>query len=65
MASPHEQDYTSARKGLHRIEDDLAENGLEDWAAAGLAEIEESLGKHALFLAFLDTQGGSSDESSN
>jgi hypothetical protein len=42
--------------GLHRIEDDLAETWLEDWAGAGVAEIEDYLGKHAAFLSFLETQ---------
>jgi hypothetical protein len=42
--------------GLHRIEDDLSETWLEDWAGAGVAEIEEYLAKHAAFLSFLDTQ---------
>lgn len=39
---------------MHRIEDDLAETWIEDWAGAGVAEIEDYLGKHAAFLAFLD-----------
>lgn len=41
-------------KGLHRIEDDLAETWLEDWAGAGIAEVEEFLAKHAAFLDFLE-----------
>ena len=47
-------------RGLHRIEDDLAETWLEDWAGAGVAEIEDILSKHAAFLSFLD--GGTSNE---
>jgi hypothetical protein len=43
-----------SERGLHRIEDDLAETWLEDWAGAGVAEIEDFLAKHAAFLAFLD-----------
>jgi len=39
--------------GLHRIEDDIADTWLEDWATAGLAEIEEFLAKHADFLRYL------------
>jgi len=39
--------------GLHRIEDDIAETWLEDWAGAGLGELEEYLAKHADFLRFL------------
>jgi hypothetical protein len=43
-----------SERGLHRIEDDLAESWLEDWAGAGVAEIEDYLAKHAAFLAFLE-----------
>jgi hypothetical protein len=43
-----------SERGLHRIEDDLAETWLEDWVGAGLAEIEELLSRHAAFLSFLD-----------
>jgi hypothetical protein len=43
-----------SERGLHRIEDDLAETWLEDWAGAGVAEIEDFLAKHAAFLAFLE-----------
>jgi hypothetical protein len=45
-----------SERGLHRIEDDLAETWLEDWAGAGVAEIEEFLAKHAAFLSFLEAQ---------
>jgi hypothetical protein len=45
-----------SERGLHRIEDDLAETWLEDWAGAGVAEIEDFLSKHAAFLGFLDIQ---------
>ena len=45
-----------SERGLHRIEDDLAESWLEDWAGAGVAEIEDFLAKHAAFLTFLETQ---------
>ena len=48
-----------SERGFHYIEDDLSESWLEDWAGAGVAEIETYLGKHAAFLAFL----GDSDES--
>jgi hypothetical protein len=44
-----------SERGLHRIEDDLNETWLEDWAGAGVAEIEAYLAKHAAFLAFLDS----------
>ena len=42
-------------RGLHRIEDDLGETWLEDWAGAGVAEIEAFLAKHAAFLSFLES----------
>lgn len=45
-----------SERGLHRIEDDLAETWLEDWAGAGVAEIEDYLTKHAAFLSFLEAQ---------
>jgi hypothetical protein len=45
-----------SERGLHRIEDDLAETWLEDWAGAGVAEIEEFLAKHAAFLRFIEAQ---------
>jgi hypothetical protein len=44
-------------RGLHYIEDDLSETWVEDWASAGVAQIEELLSKHAAFLAFLETTG--------
>jgi hypothetical protein len=42
-----------SERGFHRIADDLSESWLEDWAGAGVAEIEEYLAKHAAFLSFL------------
>jgi hypothetical protein len=39
---------------LHRIEDDLSESWVEDWAGAGVKAIEEYLAKHLAFLAYLD-----------
>jgi hypothetical protein len=42
-------------RGLHYIEDDLSETWVEDWASAGVAQIEDLLGKHAAFLSFLET----------
>ena len=45
-----------SERGLHQIEDDLSETWVEDWAGAGVAEIEALLAKHAAFLSFLDTQ---------
>src|ERR687887_225867 len=45
-----------SERGLHRIEDDLHETWLEDWAGAGVAEIETYLAKYAAFHAFLESQ---------
>jgi len=45
-----------SERGLHQIEDDLSETWLEDWAGAGVLEIEALLAKHAAFLSFLDSQ---------
>jgi hypothetical protein len=45
-----------SERGLHSIEDDLADDWFEDWAGAGVAEIEEYLGKHAAFLSFLESR---------
>ena len=39
--------------GFHRIEDDIADTWLEDWAGAGLSEIEAFLARHADFLQYL------------
>ena len=45
-----------SERGLHQIEDDLSDTWLEDWAGAGVAEIENYLAKYAAFLSFLDSQ---------
>lgn len=45
-----------SERGLHQIEDDLSDTWLEDWAGAGVAEIEALLAKHAAFLSFLESQ---------
>ncbi len=42
-----------SERGFHRIEDDISETWLEDWAGAGLGELESYLAKHADFLRFL------------
>ena len=56
-ATPLRADHgRMSERGLHRIEDDLAETWLEDWAGAGVAEIEDFLAKHAAFLRFIETQ---------
>jgi hypothetical protein len=39
---------------FHRIEDDLAPSWVEEWAADGVAAIEEYLAKHLAFLSYLD-----------
>jgi hypothetical protein len=44
-----------SERGLHHIEDDLSDTWVEDWAGAGVAEIEALLAKHAAFLSFLET----------
>ncbi len=45
-----------SERGLHRIQDELTDGWLEDWAGAGVAEIEAYLAKHAAFLSYLETQ---------
>jgi hypothetical protein len=45
-----------SERGLHQIEDDLSDTWLEDWAGAGVAEMEALLAKHAAFLRFLEAQ---------
>ena len=42
-------------RSLHHIQDELTDTWLEDWAGAGVAEIEAYLAKHAAFLSFLET----------
>jgi len=37
-------------RGLHYIEDDLTETWVEDWACAGVAELEAYLAKRAATL---------------
>ena len=49
-------------RGLHHIEDDLAESWIEDWAAVGLSELEALLAKHAAFLGYLEAIGDASPE---
>jgi hypothetical protein len=39
---------------LHRIDDDLSDTWIEDWAAGGVEAIESYLAKHLAFLSFLD-----------
>jgi hypothetical protein len=42
------------RGTLHRIEDDLSETWVEDWAEGGVDAIETYLAKHLAFLTYLD-----------
>jgi hypothetical protein len=46
---------TMSERGIHSIVDDLSDTWLEDWAGAGVLEIEEYLAKHAAFLTFLES----------
>jgi hypothetical protein len=39
---------------LHRIDDDLSDTWIEDWAETGVQAIERYLAKHLAFLSFLD-----------
>ena len=44
----------NVRGTLHRIEDDLTETWVSDWAGNGVEAIETYLEKHLAFLSFLD-----------
>ena len=43
-----------ARGTLHRIEDDLSETWVAEWAGSGVQAVEEYLAKHLAFLTYLD-----------
>jgi hypothetical protein len=43
-----------SERGFHCIEDDISETWLEDWAGAGIGELEAYLAKHADFLRFVE-----------
>jgi hypothetical protein len=45
---------TVSERGFHYIQDDLSETWLEDWAGAGVGEMESYLAKHAAFLEYLE-----------
>ena len=47
-------DLMEPRGILHRIEDDLSETWVEEWADGGVQAIENYLAKHLAFLSFLD-----------
>ena len=49
-------DLHMSERGLHYIEDDLSDSWVEDWAGAGVAEIEVYLAKHAAFNLFLESE---------
>jgi hypothetical protein len=51
----HKDDHRVVQR-LHLIEDDLADDKLEDWAEEGLRALEAYLEKHAAFATFLETQ---------
>jgi hypothetical protein len=59
IPAPRDDHLRMSERGIHTIADDLSDTWVEDWAGAGVAEIEAYLAKHAAFLAFLDA-----DESS-
>ena len=44
----------NVRGTLHRIEDDLTETWVSEWAGNGVEAIETYLAKHLAFLSFLD-----------
>jgi hypothetical protein len=43
-----------SESGVHRIEEELAENWLESFIAEGLDEVEAYLRKHSDFQSFLE-----------
>jgi hypothetical protein len=49
-------DFSMSERGLHYIEDDLSETWVEDWAGAGVAEMEAYLAKYAAFHWFLESE---------
>jgi hypothetical protein len=52
--APADNRATLSEHGLHRIDDDLGDDWLESFAAAGLDEVEAYLRKHADFQTFLE-----------
>lgn len=42
--------------GLHYVENDLSDDWVEQWAAAGVVELEDYLAKHGAFLDFLGNE---------
>ena len=43
-------------RNVYEIQADLTDTWLEDWAGAGVVEVEEYLAKHAAFLSYLETR---------
>ena len=43
-----------SERGLHFVADDLDETWIEDWAGAGIGEIEDLLEKHSAGLRVLE-----------
>jgi hypothetical protein len=43
-----------SERGFHLIDDELREDWLDSWIAEGVSAVENYLGKHADFEAFLD-----------
>jgi hypothetical protein len=56
LAALQADHFRMSERGLHYIADDLSDTWVEDWAGAGIAEVEAFLAKHAAFLSFLETQ---------
>lgn len=54
-SSQDDDHFCMSDRGLHAIEDDLAENWIDDWVGVGLAELEDYLNKHARFTDYLET----------
>ena len=44
-----------SERGFHHIADDLDDTWVEDWAGAGVCEIESYLAKYAAFDQYLDS----------
>ena len=42
-----------SERGLHLIDEELREDWIDAWVAAGISAVEDYLGKHAAFDAFL------------
>lgn len=56
LRPPRPDHFLMSDRGLHHIEDDLSDTWIEDWAGAGVAELEAYLGKHLAFISFLESQ---------